>query len=344
MEAIIANWLVVILGGLFSLLILSICWMYITDIMQTTHAVRRNYPVVGRLRYRMERLGEYFRQYFFAQDREEMPFNRATRAWIYRTAKGLGGMVSFGSTNDLRQPGAVIFVNDFFPRLEEEQSPMPPLIIGAPCDKPFVAKNIFNISGMSYGAISKPAVRALSNGARKADIWMNTGEGGLSPYHLEGECDLMFQIGTAKYGVRDVYGNLSDDRLREVSAHVKAFELKLSQGAKPGRGGVLPANKVTEEVARIRGIEAGKMSSSPNRHPEITNIEQLLNSLNHIREVTGRPVGFKAVIGSERFLRDLCDTIHRRGLDFAPDFITVDGGEGGTGAAPQVLIDNVGLP
>lgn len=344
MEANIANWINIIFGGLFVAIMLAVIWMYIVDVLQTRHAVRRNYPVIGRLRYSMERLGEYFRQYFFSHDREEMPFNRATRAWVYRTAKGLGGMVGFGSTNDLREPGTVIFVNASFPRLEEEHTPMPPLIIGAQCEKPFVAGNIFNISGMSYGAISKPAVRALSAGAARAGVWLNTGEGGLSSYHLEGGCDLIYQIGTAKYGVRDVNGNLDDQKLKAVAGQVKAFEIKLSQGAKPGRGGVLPANKVTEEVAQIRGIPAGQISSSPNRHRDINCVEDLLNVMHHIRELTGRPVGFKAVHGSAGFMRELCDAIYQRGIDYAPDFIAVDGGEGGTGAAPQVLIDHVGLP
>lgn len=344
MHTLIANWISIFFGVLFGAIILAVIWMYITDVLQTTHAVRRNYPVIGRLRYRMERLGEYFRQYFFAHDREEMPFNRATRAWIYRTAKGLGGMVGFGSTNDLREPGSIIYVNASFPRLEEEHSPMPPLIIGAQCDKPFVAGNIFNISGMSYGAISKPAVRALSKGAAKAGIWLNTGEGGLSPYHLEGGCDLIYQIGTAKYGVRDANGYLDEQKLKAVPEQVKAFEIKLSQGAKPGRGGVLPANKVTQEVADIRGIPVGQTSSSPNRHRDISSVEDLLTTMHRIREVTGRPAGFKAVHGSDQFMRELCEAIYKRGIDYAPDFITVDGGEGGTGAAPQVLIDHVGLP
>ncbi len=344
MEALIANWISIFFGGLFAFAILTFIWMYIVDVFQTSHAVRRNYPVIGRLRYRMESLGEYFRQYFFAHDREEMPFNRATRAWIYRTAKGLGGMVGFGSTNDMREPGTIIFVNASFPRLEEERTPMPPLIIGARCDKPFVAENIFNISGMSYGAISKPAVRALARGAAKAGVWFNTGEGGLSPYHLEGGCDLIYQIGTAKYGVRDVYGNLDDQKLKAVGEQVKAFEIKLSQGAKPGRGGVLPASKVTAEVAKIRGIPEGEISSSPNRHRDIGNVDDLLSAMHHIREVTGRPVGFKAVHGSSQFTRELCEAVYKRGVDYVPDFITIDGGEGGTGAAPQVLIDHVGLP
>ncbi|MDH5395761.1 MAG: FMN-binding glutamate synthase family protein, partial [Gammaproteobacteria bacterium] len=208
----------------------------------------------------------------------------------------------------------------------------------------FKAKSVFNISGMSYGAISAAAVRALSKGAGAAGIWMNTGEGGLSPYHLEGNCDLIFQIGTAKYGVRDEKGNLSNEKLLEVSQHVKAFEIKLSQGAKPGRGGVLPAAKVTAEIAAIRGIPEGQVSSSPNRHKEIRSADDLLDMVNRIRDVTGRPVGFKTVLGSAQFPEDLCEAILRRGIKEAPDFITVDGGDGGTGAAPQILADHMGLP
>jgi glutamate synthase domain-containing protein 2 len=330
--------------SIVTVILLLFLYMFIVDVTQTSHAIRRNYPIVGRIRYRIERTGEYLRQYLFAHDREELPFNRATRAWVYRTAKGLGGLLGFGSTNDLRETGSIIFVSAPFPLLEEEYQPSPSLTIGEFCESPFEAKSIFNISGMSYGAISRPAVQALSHGAAKAGIWMNTGEGGLSDFHIEGECDLIFQIGTAKYGVRDENGNLSDQRLKEVAQHVKAFEFKLSQGAKPGRGGVLPAAKVTEEISRIRGIPIGVVSSSPNRHKEIKNSEDLLDMIQRVREITGRPVGFKSVIGSETMLQELCESIHRRGIDSAPDFITVDGGEGGTGAAPQLLADHVGLP
>jgi glutamate synthase domain-containing protein 2 len=198
---------------------------------------------------------------------------------------------------------------------------------------------------MSYGALSKPAVRALSRGAAEAGCWLDTGEGGLSPYHLEGGCDIIMQIGTAKYGVRDEAGNLSDDKLREVAAHeaVRAFEIKLSQGAKPGKGGVLPAEKVTEEIARIRGIPVGESSLSPNRHPEITNVDQLLDMIVRVREVTGKPVGIKTAIGGWQFMNLLCDALVRRGIADAPDFIAVDGGEGGSGAAPQALADHMAL-
>ncbi len=344
MEFLEAHWGIFLLLAISGVALVLLVWMYLVDITQTSHAIRRNYPLVGRFRYRMERLGEYFRQYFFAQDREELPFNRATRAWVYRTAKGLGGLLGFGSTNDLREAGSIIFVSAAYPLLEEEYQIAEPLVIGEHCDKPFAAPSMFNISGMSYGALSSAAVRALSHGAAKSGIWLNTGEGGMSPYHLEGGCDLVYQIGTAKYGVRGSEGNLSNARMREVSEFVRAFEIKLSQGAKPGRGGVLPAAKVTEEIARIRGIPAGVVSSSPNRHKELKTSDDLLDMILRIREVTGRPVGFKTVIGSEHMVEELCETIVRRGPDSAPDFITVDGGEGGSGAAPQLLADHVGLP
>ncbi|MFO8023866.1 FMN-binding glutamate synthase family protein [Thiohalophilus sp.] len=338
------SWGMWLLTGVGILLIIMLVAMYLADVTQVTHAIRRNYPVIGRFRYLFENLGEYFRQYWFAHDRQEMPFNRATRAWVYRTSKGLGGLLGFGSTNDLREPGSIIFVSASYPLLEEEYTDTSPVVIGPGCDKPFEAKSVFNISGMSYGALSKPAVRALSRGAASAGVWLNTGEGGLSPYHLEGACDRIYQIGTAKYGVRDARGSLSEARLREVAEQVNAFEIKLSQGAKPGRGGVLPAAKVTEEIAAIRGIVPGLVSSSPNRHREITNADDLLDMVNRVRDITGRPVGLKTVLGSEEFPQLLCETILRRGEDQAPDFITVDGGEGGTGAAPQLLADYVGLP
>ena len=325
-------------------LVAWLVWMLVYDLLQKGHAIQRNYPVIGRFRYMFENMGEYFRQYWFAGDRDELPFNRATRAWIYRTAKGLGGLLGFGSTNDLRQAGSIIFVNAAYPKLEEEFTDVQPVTIGPDCKYPFAAKSIFNISGMSYGAISEAAVRALSIGAGEAGIWMNTGEGGISPYHLEGNCDLIYQIGTAKYGVRDEVGDLSDEKLLDVSKKVKAFEIKLSQGAKPGRGGVLPGGKVTAEIAKIRGIPEGKVSSSPNRHKEIRSADDLLDMIHRVREVTGRPVGFKSVLGSDKFPIDLCKAILKRGVESAPDFITVDGGEGGTGAAPQILSDHVGLP
>ena len=326
--------------GLFA----TFVFFFIRDITQKKHGVLRNYPVIGRLRYFFEELGEYFRQYFFAGDRDEMPFNRATRGWVYRLAKNEGGVIGFGSTYDLHQSGALIFVNHPFPVLEEERLPTPSLTLGEGyARQPFEGRSIVNISGMSFGAISAPAVRSLSRGAAVAGCWMDTGEGGLSPYHLEGGCDVVMQIGTAKYGVRDPQGGLNPDRLVELSRVVKAFEIKLSQGAKPGKGGVLPAKKVTAEISQIRGIPEGRDSISPNRHRDISNMNELLEMVVRIRDITGRPVGVKTAVGGWRFMNELADTVHRRGLEFAPDFLVIDGGEGGSGAAPQALADHMSL-
>jgi len=335
-----------ILVFLLGLGLLAVLVMYVVDINQTSHAIRRNFPVFGRFRYLFEKLGEYFRQYFFAQDREEMPFNRAQRTWVYRAAKGIDNTIAFGSTKDLRPVGTMIFVNCPYPVLEKDVAPTAALEIGPYCRLPYITDSLFNVSAMSFGAISKPAVLALSKGSAKAGNWMNTGEGGLSPYHLEGGADIVFQIGTAKYGVRNEDGTLSDDKLREVTSHdqVKMVELKLSQGAKPGKGGILPGEKVTQEIAKIRHIPVGEDSISPNRHPEIDSAEDLLDMINRIREVSGKPVGFKCVIGAYGWLDELFELIRERGIESAPDFITIDSGDGGTGAAPMSLMDNVGLP
>lgn len=327
-------------------LAVGLVYWYVRDITQKRHSVLRNFPIVGHLRFFFERLGEYFRQYFFLGDREEMPFNRATRSWVYRLAKNEGGIIGFGSTYDIHEPGAISFVNAPFAVLDEERLPTPPLLIGdGYSDKPFAGRSLVNISGMSYGAISKPAVQALSRGAAMVGCWMDTGEGGLSPYHLEGGCDVIFQIGTAKYGVRDANGRIDPAKLRELAAleNVRAFEVKLSQGAKPGKGGVLPAAKVTEEIARIRGIPMGKDSLSPNRHPETGNMDQLLDMVEWVREITGKPVGIKTAIGGWQFMHELVEAVLRRGLHTAPDFLAVDGGEGGSGAAPQALADHMAM-
>ncbi len=326
--------------------IMAVVVMYAIDRTQTEHTVRRNYPVIGRFRYLFEHLGEFFRQYFFAMDREEMPFNRAERSWVYQAAKNEDTTVAFGSTRDLRPVGSVLFVNCPYPTLEKDTVQTSSVTIGPYCEKPYTTDSVFHISGMSYGAISKPAIQALSRGAKKAGVWMNTGEGAMSPWHIEGGCDIVHQIGTAKYGVRDAAGNLSDERLREAAAHeqVRMFEIKLSQGAKPGKGGILPGEKVTEEISKIRLIDVGEDSISPNRHPEVDSADDLLDMIQRVRSVTGKPTGFKCVIGAYGWLDALCETIHARGIESAPDFITIDSADGGTGAAPASLIDYMGLP
>lgn len=336
-----------------TLIVLSICVgavavvvIYIIDVTQTKQAIRRNYPVVGRFRYFFEHLGEFFRQYFFSMDREELPFNRAQRSWVYRAAKQVDTTVAFGSTKDLRSPGTNIFLNCPFPTLGEDGVEPGEIVIGPQARKPYATRSLYNISGMSFGALSAVAVTALARGAKETNCWMNTGEGGVSPYHLAAGCDLVVQIGTAKYGVRDLEGNLSDDKLKALAEYdqIKMFEIKLSQGAKPGKGGILPGEKVSAEIAEIRGIEIGTSSISPNRHTDINSVDDLTDMIIRIREVTGRPVGIKCVVGTSGWLDEWFDSINKRGKECAPDFITVDGAEGGTGAAPMALIDEVGLP
>ena len=298
--------LIVFVAGLLVLLVVV---LFVIDVTQTHDAIRRNYPVIGRFRYVFSTLGEFFRQYFFAMDREEMPFNRAEREWVYRTSEGKSNTVAFGSTKNLSPVGTVIFINCPFPTLDEEGCPAPNIVIGRGCANPYEPQSIINISGMSYGALSKPAVRALSRGAAKANCWLNTGEGGLSPWHLEGDCDIVYQIGTAKYGVRAPDGGIDEGKLRRLAERpqVKMFELKMSQGAKPGKGGILPGEKVTREISEIRGIPEGQPSISPNRHPEINNVDELLDQLIRIRNVTGKPTGFKTVIGAWGWLEKLCE-------------------------------------
>jgi len=329
--------------------LLVVVVIYVIDVNQTQQAIRRNYPVIGRLRYFFEHLGVFFRQYFFALDREELPFNRAERSWVARSAKNIDSTVAFGSTKPIHTPGQILFLNSMFPKLEEEaeQEHRRPIVFGEGfARQPYITHSVFHISAMSYGALSAPAIRALSMGAAKAGILLNTGEGALSPFHLEGGCDLVFQIGTAKYGCRDEHGKLSDEKLTEIASQdsVKMFEIKLSQGAKPGKGGILPGEKVTEIIAKTRGIPPGRDSISPNRHTDISSIDDLLNMIERVRRVTGKPTGLKFVLGQAGWLDEFCQEIHRRGLEFAPDYMTVDSADGGTGAAPQSLIDNVGLP
>ncbi len=322
-------------------------YLYLYDRFQKKSTLRRNFPVIARGRYFLENMGVFLRQYFYSHDREEMPFNRAERSWAYRAAKDVSSTVAFGSTRDLNPAGTVFFSNSAYPTMEEDIKPMEPVIIGEYSRRPYSTASIFNISGMSYGAISKPAVQALSYGAKKAGIWLNTGEGGLAPFHIEGGCDIVFQIGTAKFGVKDEEtGGFSKKKLKELGEleQVKMIEIKLSQGAKPGKGGILPGVKVDEEIAAIRGINVGEPAISPNRHPEINNTSELMDVVSMIREESGLPTGFKAVIGEFVWVEEICEEIKKRGIEHAPDFITIDSADGGTGAAPMALMDNVGIP
>jgi glutamate synthase domain-containing protein 2 len=331
---------------LLVVIVAGVAALYVADRMQTHNAVLRNYPVIGHFRKLFQHLGVFFRQYFFAFDRQELPFNRAQRTWVDRASENEDNTRGFGSTRDLGREGTPFFLNAPFPALGMEAATAKPVLIGPHAREPYTHSAFFNISAMSFGALSAPAVRALSRGAAKSGVWLDTGEGGLAPYHLEGGCDVVFEIGTAKYGVRAPDGTLDDGRLRAVCAHpeVKMVSIKLSQGAKPGLGGLLPGGKVTAEIAAIRGIPVGEDSVSPNRHPEIGNVSQLLDFIARVRDVSGKPVGFKAALGGIGWIDELCNEVQRRGLVSAPDFIIVDGSEGGTGAAPQTLMEGVGLP
>lgn len=342
----VIHWGAIIAFALLLLGTLYLAILYFIDIRQTKHTIRRNYPVIGRMRYVLEHLGEFFRQYFFAFDRDELPFDRAERSWVYRAAKHEDTTQGFGSTRALDNKGDIFFTSSAFPKLTSEAVAPKSICFGEyTARQPYRTNSIINISGMSFGSLSEPAVRALSLGAAKAGIWMNTGEGGLSPYHLEGGCDIVFQIGTAKYGVQDSEGHLDTKLLQKVAAHdqVKMIEIKLSQGAKPGKGGMLPGAKVTAEIAEVRNIKEGEDSISPNRHIDIGSINDLLEMIVKVRNLTGKPTGIKLVVGEFSFFDELFASIHQKGLEYAPDFITLDSADGGTGASPQTLMDYVGM-
>ena len=337
-----------LLGSLFlfvvGMAVIAAIIMFVIDVTQTRSAIRRNYPVIGRFRTLFSHLGEFFRQYFFALDREEMPFNRAERQWVDHVCEDGSDVVPFGSTKVLAA-GTPIFANGLFPALDDDIPPKPDFTIGPQTRKPYQPGSLFNISAMSYGSLSKPAVQALSHGAALSKCFLNTGEGGVSPYHLEGGCDVVYQLGTAKFGARNEDATLNEDKLRKVceNPQIKMVEIKLSQGAKPGKGGILPGNKVTAEIAAVRGIEEGVSALSPNRHVDAGNAEELLDLIHRVREVSGLPTGIKLCIGQVGPIVELLETIKSRGEASAPDYIVVDGGDGGTGASPLPLIDNTGL-
>jgi len=337
-------WFVLI--GLALLVFIAFVITAIVDANQHKDAIRHNYPFLGRFRYWFMHLGVFFRAYFFTEDREELPFNRADREWVYKASRGEELTAAFGSTRSIREPGTFLFLSSTFPPLSRDDCKTSEIVFGEHCPNPYVTDKFFHVSAMSFGAISTPAVLALSSGAKMAGILMDTGEGGISPYHIEGGADLVAEIGTAKYGFRTDDGKLDDAKLRAAAEleTVKMFSLKLGQGAKPGEGGILPAKKVNKEIAQIRGIPIHTESISPPRWPEISNEHELLDMIAHVRSITKKPVGFKFVMGDGSFVERLCQEIRRRGVDSAPDFIIVDSCDGGTGAAPATLIDYVGMP
>jgi glutamate synthase domain-containing protein 2 len=337
-----------LLGSLFlfgvGLTVLGAAILFIHDKTQRKNTIWRNYPVIGHFRNLFQTLGEFFRQYFFALDREEMPFNRAERDWVSHVCEKGKEVVPFGSTK-VFTPGMPIFAHGLFPKLDEEEKFKPAFIIGPDTPNPYKPTSFFNISAMSFGSLSKPAIRALSHGAQMGGCYLNTGEGGVSPYHLEGECDIVFQLGTAKFGARHDDATLNVEKLAKVceNPNIKMVEIKLSQGAKPGKGGILPAAKVNAEIAEIRGIPEGQAALSPNRHVDAGNVEELLDLIAKVRDASKRPTGIKFCMGQVEPVQELFDAILKRGAASAPDFITLDSGDGGTGAAPMPLIDSTGM-
>ena len=326
----------------------------VRDLLQREHTVLRNFPVVGHARYLLEALGPELRQYLVAGNNEERPFTRDQRRWVYASAKKENNYFGFGTDNDLEYTAGYPVINHkAFGRavptthVQAGQDVVLPSakVLGAARGRAgsFRPGSVVNISAMSFGSLSAAAVEALNRGAALAGCLHNTGEGGLSPHHRHG-ADLVFQIGTAYFGCRDERGRFDLERLKDLvaGAPVRALEIKLSQGAKPGLGGVLPGAKVSAEIAATRGVPEGRDCISPSRHAEFCDTDSLLDWVELLATETGLPVGIKSAVGDMGFWDDLTELMSRD--DRGVDFVTVDGGEGGTGAAPLIFTDSVSLP
>ena len=344
------------LGGIswWAWILIALGLVAVRDVIQRDHTISHNFPIVGHIRYMFEKIGPEIRQYFIANNREELPFNRRERSWIYASAKTENNYQGFGSDQDFYATNYHFIKPDLFPfRVDEKHiSFRDPSFL--PCAKvmglangrkrPFRPKSILNVSAMSYGSLSAKAVESLNKGAKKAGAYHNTGEGGLSPYHSNG-ADVVFHFGTGYFGVRSKEGSLDLNKLEklvETNSFVRAIEVKLSQGAMPGKGGVLPGAKITAEIAAIRGVDEGKDVLSPASHKCFSTLDEMLDVIEEIAARTGLPVGIKSAIGKTHMWEELADKMVERGS--GPDFITIDGGEGGTGAAPPSFADHVSLP
>lgn len=312
------------------------------DLLQTRSTLRRNYPVLAHFRYGLESVGPEIRQYFIEGDTAEVPFSRQQRSLVYQRAKGVMDVVPFGSQQDVYGVDYEWINHSMAPKHVDSHDFR--VVIGAASAQPYSA-SVFNISAMSFGALSASAVRALNEGARRGGFYHDTGEGSISPYHREKGGDLVWEIGSGYFGCRDGQGRFSEERFVEnaCSPQVKMIELKLSQGAKPGHGGVLPAAKVSAEIAATRGVPMGHDCVSPATHSAFSTPVGLLQFIARLRELSGgKPTGFKLAIGHPWEWFGIAKAMHETGL--LPDFIVVDGAEGGTGAAPAEFIDHVGVP
>ncbi|SHG32257.1 FMN-binding glutamate synthase family protein [Geodermatophilus nigrescens] len=324
------------------------------DLVQREHTLLRNFPVLGHARYLLESIGPELRQYLVAGNNEERPFTRDQRRWVYASAKGENNYFGFGTDNDLEYTAGYPVINHrTFGRAVPPSHPASAADVALPSAKvlggprgrarAFRPASVVNVSAMSFGSLSGAAVEALNRGAALAGCLHNTGEGGLSVHHRHGG-ELVFQIGTAYFGCRDDRGRFDLRRLQDLvaSAPVRALEVKLSQGAKPGLGGVLPAAKVSAEIAAARGVREGVDCVSPSRHAEFTDADSLLDWVELLADATGLPVGIKSAVGDMAFWDELTSLMAAG--DRGVDFVTIDGGEGGTGAAPLIFTDSVSLP
>jgi glutamate synthase domain-containing protein 2 len=325
------------------------------DLLQRRHAILRNFPVAGHFRFMLESVGPELRQYVVTSNDEERPFSRDQRRWVYASSKREINTFGFGTDNDLEDVDSLLVMkHQPFPEAPPHEGttgsgpeyllPAAKILGGRRGRRhAFRPASVVNISGMSFGSLSPRAVEALNRGASVAPCLHNTGEGGLAPVHRHGG-ELIFQIGTGYFGCRDADGRFSMDRLQQrvAEAPVRAIEIKLSQGAKPGLGGMLPAGKVSEEIAAIRGVPVGKDCVSPARHTAFSDVDGLIDFVERIADATGLPVGVKSAVGREQFWAELSRRMRETGA--GPDFITIDGAEGGTGAAPLAFSDHVALP
>jgi glutamate synthase domain-containing protein 2 len=323
--------------------VLPICARGLADMAQTKQAIKRNFPVLGHARYLLELIRPEINQYFVESNSDGKPFSRNDRSVIYQRAKGELDTLPFGTQRDVYATGYE-WINHSLAPVHADDAHARVTVGGPDCLLPYSA-SVFNVSGMSYGSLSKNAVLALNTGAKMGNFAHNTGEGGLSPYHLEPGGDLFWQIGTGYFSARDRSGRFSETEFAKKAAlpQVKMIEVKLSQGAKPGHGGILPASKLTREIVEIRGVEPGKDVISPPAHTAFTTPRQLLSFLKTLRDASGgKPVGFKLCVGKRHEFLGIVKAMLATGI--TPDFITVDGGEGGTGAAPIEFSDFVGTP
>ncbi len=328
---------------LLSLVIMApILLMGIEDLVQTKHAIRRNFPVLGRMRYMLEDIRPEIQQYFVEDETTGTPISREFRSLIYRRAKDVRETTPFGTTRDVYRDGYEFMAHSMYP--VKELHDVRVTVGGPQCTRPY-SSSLMNISAMSFGSLSKQAILALNKGAKLGGFAHNTGEGSISPYHREGEGDLIWQIGTGYFGCRTDEGNFNPVTFKEqaTTSAVKMIEIKLSQGAKPGHGGILPAAKNTPEIAAIRHVEVGTDVHSPPYHTAFSDAKGLLMFVQELRNLSkGKPVGFKLCVGDESEFADIITAIKDTGIK--PDFITVDGGEGGTGAAPVEFSNSLGVP